>query len=239
MTPQEQAEISEALKKVPTAGISGHLYKKNGLRTRCLSGVRPLDGDKCSFAGPAYTLRFVPQREDLNFTTDLATKDSPALKAMQEIPEGAVLIIDMQGNSSVGALGDVLVTNLMVRGVVGVVADGGMRDTKEIKKLGLPVHCSGPAAPPFPSGLMPADVQCVIGCGGVSVFPGDFVVADEDGVVIVPAELAREVAEEAAAKELQDAWSQEQVAGGSGVWGTYPPNEEAIARFKETLKDKK
>ena len=114
-------------------------------------------------------------------------------------------------------------SQLIYAGVAGLVADGGMRDVQQIRKLGLPVYCSGPAAPPSPAGLMPADLQRLIGCGLVAVFPGDFIVADEDGVVVVPKHLAEEVASAGAKKERQDMWVQKQVAAGSGVRGVYPP----------------
>jgi regulator of RNase E activity RraA len=231
MTEDQQKAISEALKAVPTAAITGQLLKKHGLRAQAIQGVVPLDQGNCHFAGPAFTLRYVPQREDLNVSTDMGSPDSIVVAAMEQIPAGSVLVLDMQRNSAVGALGDVLVSQLIYAGVAGLVADGGMRDVQQIRKLGLPVYCSGPAAPPSPAGLMPADLQTLIGCGLVAVFPGDFIVADEDGVVVVPKHLAEEVASAGAKKERQDIWIQKQVATGSGVRGVYPPNDETLARF--------
>lgn len=231
MTDDEIKKLSARLKTIPTAAITGQLYKKHGLRFRAVQGVKPLDPGNCTFAGPAYTLRYVPQREDLNVSTDLGAPDSLVAKALEEIPEGATLVIDMYRDARVGALGDVLISQLIYRGVAGIVADGGMRDVQQIKALGLPIYCAGPAAPPAPSGLMPADMQTIIGCGGVAVVPGDFVVADEDGVAIIPAALAAEVAEAAIAKEKQDAWVQKQVASGSGVRGYYPPSPETMERY--------
>jgi regulator of RNase E activity RraA len=235
MTEDQQAAIVEALRKVPTAAITGQLLKKHGLRYQAIRGIVPLDQGNCSFAGPAYTLRYVPQREDLNTSTDLGSPGSVVLAAMEGIPAGAVLVLDMQKNSAVGALGDVLVSQLIYAGVAGLVADGGMRDVQQLRKLGLPIYCSGPAAPPSPAGLMPADVQTLIGCGGVAVFPGDFIVADEDGVVVLPAHLAAEVAENGAKKERQDNWVQKQVAAGSGVRGYYPPSDETLARYQSEV----
>ncbi|NJO36344.1 MAG: ribonuclease activity regulator RraA [Rhizobiales bacterium] len=232
MTPSEIEDISERLREAPTAAITGHLFKKHGMRMRWIQGVRPLDAGNCRFAGPAYTLRYVPQREDLWASTDLGASDSKVLRVMEEIPAGAVLVLDMYRETSVGALGDVLVSQLICRGVAGIVADGGMRDVRQISQLGLPVHCSGPASPPSPAGLMPVDVQGIVGCGGVAVVPGDFVVADEDGVVVIPAELAADVAEGALQKEAQDAWIQKQVAAGCGVRGYYPPSDDTLARYR-------
>jgi regulator of RNase E activity RraA len=231
MTEDEQKTIIAALKDVPTAAITGQLLKKHGLRYQAIRGVVPLDQNNCRFVGPAYTLRYVPQREDLNMSTDLGSPGSVVLAALEGIPAGAVLVLDMQKNSAVGALGDVLVSQLIHSGVAGLVADGGMRDVVQLRKLGLPIYCSGPAAPPSPAGLMPADVQTLIGCGGVAVFPGDFIIADEDGVVVLPTHLAIEVAENGTKKERQDNWIQQQVAAGSGVRGYYPPSEETLARY--------
>lgn len=232
MTEAEIRAISDRLRQATTAAITGQLYKVHGLRYPAVQGIVPLDRDNCRFAGPAYTIRYVPQREDLNAATDLGSKDSKVTRALEEIPEGAVLVLDMQRNGMVGALGDVLVSQLIYRGVRGIVADGGMRDVAQIRALGLPVYCAGPAAPPYPAGLMPADIQCLIGCGGVAVFPGDFMVADEDGVAVIPAHLAAEVAEAALKKEAQDAWTQRQVAAGSGIRGYYPPSEATLARYR-------
>jgi regulator of RNase E activity RraA len=225
-------EISGRLHEVPTAATTGRLFKMHGMRMRWIQGVRPLDAGNCRFAGPAYTLRYVPQREDLWASTDLGASDSKVLKVMEDIPAGAVLVVDMYRDASVGALGDVLVSQLIYRGVAGIVADGGMRDVQQIRQLGLPVYCSGPASPPSPAGLIPVDVQGIIGCGGAAVVPGDFIVADDDGVVVIPAELAADVAEGAQQKEAQDAWIQKQVAAGSGVRGCYPPNDETLARYR-------
>lgn len=238
MMQSEISEISQRLAEVPTAAITGQLFKKHGMRIRWIEGVQPLDAGNCRFAGPAYTLRYVPQREDLWLATDLGAPDSKVLKVMEEIPSGAVLVLDMYREKSVGALGDVLVSHLIYRGVAGIVADGGMRDVSQIRQLGLPIYCSGPASPPSPAGLIPAEVQGLIGCGGVTVVPGDFVVADEDGVVVIPARLAAEVAEASLKKEAQDAWVQKQVAAGSGIRGYYPPSEETLARYhSETAGD--
>ncbi len=225
-------ETIELLKQVPTAVITGLLYKKYGLRTRAITGVAPVDPNRCRFAGPAFTLRYVPQREDLNVATDIGNPNSAMLRATEQIPSGSVFVMDMQGNGLVGGLGDVLTQRFLVRGVAGVVADGGMRDVREIRALGLPIFCRGPAAPPSPVALMALDIQQPIGCGGVVVFPGDIVVGDEDGVAVIPAHLAQEVAEQGIEKELLDGWVRERVAEGNGLLGLYPPNADNLARFK-------
>jgi len=229
-------ETTEILKKASTAAITGLLLKKYSLRMRAISGVRPIDPDNCRFAGPAFTLRYVPQREDLSMTSDIGNPDNAMLKATQQISAGSVFVMDMMGNGSVGGLGDVLTTSFLARGVVGIVADGGMRDVSEIRSLGMPIHCKGPAAPPSPSALMPIDIQQPIGCGCVLVLPGDFIVADNDGVAVIPAHLADEVAEQVVDKEAMETWIRNRVAEGEGVYGLYPPNEanrERYQRWKE------
>ncbi len=235
----DTADLAKRLGAVSTAAISGQLFKKHGMRFRALADVRALDPANCRFCGPAFTLRYVPQREDLNAATDLASPDSYVLKADEAIRRGDVLVIDMQRNTSVGALGDVLVQGFIARGVAAIVADGGMRDTRDVKSLGLPVVCGAPAAPPAPCGLMPVGVQEIIGCGGVTVFPGDFIVGDEDGVVVVPAHLAREVAEAGVEKERLDLWVRNTVAKGGGVRGRYPPDAAHLAMYETWKKEQR
>jgi regulator of RNase E activity RraA len=228
-----RAETIEILKKASTAAITGLLLKKHGFRMRAISGVRPIDSGNCRFAGPAFTLRYVPQREDLSVSGDIANPDNAMLKATQQISSGSVLVMDMMGNGSVGGLGDVLTTSFQAQGVAGIVADGGMRDVSEISALGMPVYCKGPAAPPSPSALMPIDIQQPIGCGGVLVFPGDFIVADDDGVAVIPAHVADDVADQVVDKELMESWIRSRVAEGEGVFGLYPPNEANLERYRQ------
>lgn len=229
---QPDPDVLALLGHVSTAAITGMLYKKHGMRTRATDGLRPLRGDCCRFSGPAYTMRYVPQREDLSGATDLASPTSLLLRATEEIRRGSVLVVDMQGNGKVGLLGDVLVTRLIDAGVAGVVTDGGMRDVRETRDMGLPLICKGPAAPPGPAGMMPAGLQEVISCGGVTVFPGDYVVGDEDGVAVIPAHLVREVVDHCIEKERMDSWIRDLVAGGGGIRGRYPPDEKTLAAYK-------
>lgn len=229
------AEIMALLKTVSTAAITGRLYKDHGMRMRAIANVAPLDPATCRFAGPAYTIRYIPQREDLNASTDLANPASLLLRATEEMQAGDVFVIDMQGNASVGALGDVLVTGLVAAGVAGVVADGGMRDTGETASMGLPIFCRGRAAPPGPVAIMPVGVQEPVSCGGVAIFPGDMVVGDEDGVVVIPAALVEDVVRKCIDKERQDLWTRALVAKGGGVRGRYPPDAKHAAMYREWL----
>jgi regulator of RNase E activity RraA len=218
------SDLAKRLGAVSTAAISGQLYKKYGMRSRAVMDVAPLNSANCRFCGPAYTIRYVPQREDLNVETDLGNPNSIVLKAIEGIAPGSVLVMDMQQNRYVGGLGDVLVSGLITRGVAAIVSDGGMRDVRDIRDMALPIFCAGAAAPPSPVGLMPAGVQEMIGCGGVVVLPGDFVVGDEDGVMVVPAHLADDVATQGAEKERLDAWLRSKVEKDGGVRGRYPPD---------------
>ena len=227
------ADTIAMLRNISTAAITGYLLKVHGLRMRAIANIRPIDRTNCRFVGPAFTLRYVPQREDLNASTDTGSPDSVMVKAMEQIPAGAVFVMDMQRDASVGGLGDVLTTRLLKAGVAGIVADGGMRDVQGIRDLGMPTFCAGPAAPASPSALMVIGLQEVIGCGGVVVFPGDIMVADEDGVAVVPAHLAEQVATAGVEKERMDGWIQARVAEGEGIRGLYPPNAANLQRYKD------
>lgn len=225
-------ETIALMRAASTASITGYLYKKHGMRMRAVAGISPLNPARCRFVGPAFTMRYVPQREDLNTSTDLGNPASVVLAATESIARGDVLVLDMLRDASVGALGDVLTTRFIDCGVAGVVADGGMRDVRELRDMELPIFCAGAAAPPSPCTLMAIAIQQPIACGGVVVFPGDVIVGDEDGVVVVPAHLARETAEAASEKELQDNWTRRVVAQGGGIRGRYPPDAEHLEMYK-------
>jgi regulator of RNase E activity RraA len=227
-------EILALVRKAPTAAISGCLYKR-GFRTRAVRDVRALNPANCSFAGPAFTIRYLPQREDLNASTDLGSPDSLLRRAIEEIPPGAVFVMDMREDRHVGGIGDVLAARLVKIGIAGLVADGGMRDVRELREMDLPIFCAGAAAPPGPVELIPVGLQEPVACGGVAVFPGDLVVADEDGVLVVPAHLADEVVTEAAAKEKHDVWTRGQVEAGGEIRGLYPPNQANLEKFQHWL----
>ena len=225
-------ETIQLLARVPTAVVTGLLLKKHGLRMRAIPEIRPIDPARCRFVGPAFTLRYVPMREDIALAVDIGNPANAMLQATQQIPTGSVFVMDMCGIGSVGGLGDVLTTRMQVRGVVGVVADGGMRDVSEIRALGMPTFCKGPAAPASPSALIPIAIQQPIGCGGVLVFPGDIMVGDEDGVAVIPAHLADEIAQMGVEKEALDGWVRERVAEGGDILGLYPPNESNLEKFR-------
>jgi regulator of RNase E activity RraA len=165
----------------------------------------------------------------------LGKPDYAPRRAIEEAPEGSVLVIDARGAASVGIVGDILAARLKARGVAGVVTDGGLRDVEATVPLGLPIFAAGPAAPASISGLTGAGMQGPIGCGGVAVIPGDLIVGDQDGVVVVPKALAAEVARDGAEQERLERFIQIKIQGGAATPGVYPANDLTKAEYKEWL----
>lgn len=225
----------EQLRKVTTNTVAGLLIKIAGLRTRVVQGVRPLDPSACRFVGPAFTVRNVPVREDLTERASIASPLSPHHGTYDRIPAGRVLVIDMLRDTSCGGMGDVLVARLAARGVAGIVADGGMRDGEAIRAMSLAVFCAGIAPAPSNRALLAADVQVVIGCGGVMVEPGDIVMGDPDGVVVIPRHLADEVARKGLEQERVEALVKEKIERGAPVAGLYPPTDATLAELRAGL----
>jgi len=230
------AETLQLLRKVSTDTITGELMRIAGMRSRAVRNVRPIDPANCTFIGPAYTVRYVPLREDHAARASVVSPGSPLLGTMDQVPAGSVVIMDMGGDDSSGAIGDVIAARLKALGVVGVVADGGMRDGMAITAMQLPVWCRAVAAPPSPRSLMAVGVQEVIGCGGVMVEPADVVVADGDGVVVIPRHLVEKVAHEGAEHEDIEIWIRGQIEKGAPLKGLYPPTEEVFARWRKEKK---
>lgn len=223
----------EHLNHVSTDTIAGLLMKLGGMRTRAVRHVRPLNPERCRFIGPAYTLRYVPIREDF---TDRASPVSPGSHLhgkLDQIPAGSVLMIDMGGDETSGAIGDVIAARLVALGVAGVVADGGMRDVSVIAGTVLPVWARAAAPPPSPRSLLAAEMQVMIGCGGVMVVPDDIVVADANGVVVIPRHLADRVAEEGVEHEEVEVWIKAQIERGAPLSGLYPPTEDVMAKWRK------
>ena len=228
--------LIETLRKVSTDTITGTLMRIAGMRTRAVRGVRPVDPKRCTFIGPAYTVRYVPLREDLAAKASVVSPGSPLLGTMDAVPAGSVLVMDMGGDDTSGAIGDVIMARLITLGVAGVVVDGGMRDGMAITAMTMPVWCRAIAAPPSPRSLMAVGVQEVIGCGGVMVEPGDVVVADGDGVAVIPRHLADEVARDGAEHEEIEVWIRAQIEKGAPLRGLYPPTDEVFARWRRERK---
>lgn len=220
------------LKSVSTATVTLQLLKR-GIRNCFVVGARPLDLAVSRFAAEAYTLRFIPMREDLSRPDVLGDREYPARKAFEDIPPGQALVIDARGEQRAGTLGDILVARLKVRGAAAVVTDGAVRDVAEVAKVGLPVYCSGAAAPASLNVHFGADLQRPIACGGVAVFPGDVLIGNEDGVVVIPRALADELAGDAAEQERLETFLKSRIEAGHPIFGTYPPSDETLAAYRE------
>ena len=219
-----------ALRGVSTATLTTQLFKR-GLRNTFIQDVRPLNPDAPPMVGEAYTLRYIPAREDLDTLDVYNDRSHPQRKAVEDIPAGHVLVMDCRGDASVASAGSILVTRMMVRGAAGVVSDGGLRDSPEIAKLPFPAYCRAPSAPTNLIKHHAVDLNVPIGCGGVPVFPGDILVGDGEGVVVIPANIAEEVAHDAAEQDLFETFVTEQVRAGASIFGLYPPNEESRQAF--------
>lgn len=204
---------------------------KKGLRNVWLRGTRPLSPGQKRLVGPAFTLRFVPAREDLatpeSWSSPISTR-----AAIEAMPPGCIAVVDAMGITDAGIFGDILCARMKVRGVAALVTDGVVRDVAGVLDTGFPVWCKGVAAPPSVAGLTFVNWQQPIGCGGVAVFPDDVIVVDDDGAVVIPRALLNEVVEAAAEQEKLEAWIMGEVKAGTPLPGLYPPNAETKARYE-------
>ena len=217
------------LKTVSTATLTTALFKR-GLRNQFVQDVRPLNPAAGPMVGEAYTLRYIPAREDLNPITVVRDRAHPQRKAVEECPAGAVLVIDSRKDARAASAGSILVARLMTRGVAGVVTDGGFRDSPDIAELAIPAYHHRPAAPTNLTVHQAIDINVPIGCGDAPVFPGDVVVGDAEGVVIVPAHLADEIADEAVEMTAFEDFVTEEVLKGRSILGLYPATDEGAMR---------
>jgi regulator of RNase E activity RraA len=218
-------ETREKLKSVSTATLCTALYKR-GLRNQFIQDVRPLNPNLGTMVGEAFTLRYIPAREDLNPISVFQDRAHPQRKAVEECPPGAVMVIDSRKDARAASAGGILVSRLMKRGVAGVVTDGGFRDSPEIAQLDIPAYHNRPSAPTNLTHHQALDINVPIGCGDVPVWPGDVVVGDGEGVVVIPAHLADEIASEAVEMTAFEDFVQEEVLKGRSILGLYPPTDE-------------
>ncbi len=220
------------LMAVSTATLTTALFKR-GLRNVFLQDVHPVAPKGRNMVGPAFTLRYIPAREDLNEITVFENPEHPQRAAVERCPPGQVLIMDSRGDPRAASGGDILVTRLMQRGVAGVVTDGGFRDSPSIGTLDIPAYHNRPSAPTNLILHQAVEINGPIGCGGVPVFPGDVVVGDDEGVVVIPAEIAAEVAAEAVDMTEFEDFVLERVQAGASIIGLYPPtNPKTKEEFK-------
>lgn len=221
-------DTRKKLMGVSTATLCTALFKR-GLKNQFIQDVRPLNPGLPNMVGPAYTLRYMPAREDLNDISVFKDRAHPQRKAVEEIPAGAVLVIDSRKDARAASAGGILVARLMVRGAAGVVTDGGFRDSPDLAKYTMPAYHSRPSAPTNLTLHQAIAINEPIGCGDAPVFPGDIVVGDAEGVVVIPAHMADDIADEAVEMTVFEDFVQEQVMAGRSVLGLYPPTDADVA----------
>lgn len=223
-------ETRELLGRASTATITTQLLNR-GLRNTFLAGLKPMNAGHARFVGQAFTLRYIPAREDLDVPAVFDDYDHPQRKAVESVGPGQVLVMDCRGEGRAASAGHILITRLLTRGAAGVVTDGSVRDSPAIAHTPLPVFVAGVSAMTNLAQHHAVDMQVPIACGGVAVYPGDVIVADEEGVVCVPQELADEVAQPAAEQEHMERFILDEVERGAPLRGTYPPDEATRAKY--------
>jgi regulator of RNase E activity RraA len=224
----------EALRGVATATLTTVLHKK-GLHNVWMRGPKPLRATQERIVGPAFTLRFVPAREDLATPESWGSPISTRA-AIEAMPPGCIAVVDAMGCTDAGIFGDILCGRMQVRGVAGMVSDGVIRDLAGVLGTGLPLWCQGAAAPASIAGLTFVAWQEPIGCGGVAIFPDDIIVCDADGAVVIPHALLNDVVDAAVEQEKFEAWVVREVKAGAPLPGLYPPNAETKARYEDFRK---
>lgn len=236
MTSPKDAENFKALSGVTTATLTTILLKK-GLRNVWIRGAFPITpaAQGARIVGRAFTVRFVPAREDLA-TPESWSSPKSTRAAIENMPAGCIAVVDANGVKDAGFWGDILCARMAKRGVAALVSDGVVRDLAGVTSTGLAVWASGAAAPPSVAGLTFVDWQQPIGCGGVAVFPDDVIVADADGAVLIPAALVDDVVAAAVEQERLEGWIMDEVQGGASLPGLYPPNAENKARYEASKK---
>jgi len=231
-------ETRNKLHNISTATIATSLYKK-GLKNQFIQNVFPLNKKKNNMVGEAYTLRYIPAREDLNPIEVFRDQDHPQRVAVENCPEGAVLVIDSRKNARAASAGSILVTRLMKRGVSGIVTDGGFRDSDEIAELDFASYHQQPSAPTNLTLHQAIDINVPIGCGDVAVFPGDVIVGDNDGIMVIPFNIVDEVANECIEMTIYENFVLEKIAQGFPVLGLYPLVDDKIKKEFEDWRNKK
>ena len=217
-------QTRDKLRTVSTATLTTALFKR-GLRHQYIQDVHPLNPDAGPMVGEAFTLRYIPAREDLNPLSVFQDRAHPQRKAIEDCPQGAVFVIDSRKDPRAASAGSILVSRLMKRGVAGIVTDGGFRDSPEIAKLAIPAYHNRPAAPTNLTLHQAIDINVPIGCGDAPVFPGDVIVGDGEGVVVLPAKFADELASEAVEMTAFEDFVTEQVMAGRSILGLYPATD--------------
>ena len=234
----EQTPITDQtwnLLAVPSTATLCTVLAKHGLWNTFITGARPL-APNTSMVGQAFTLRYIPAREDMDHNLVFDNQTDPQRLAIEQVGPRDVLVIDARGDERAGTMGNILATRMVARGAVGIVTDGCLRDSPAIAKMNLAAYARSPHGATNKTIHHPVDLQLPIGCGGVAVYPGDILVGDDEGVVVVPRSLAPQVAEEASAQEQREEFILDKIAGGASLVGTYPPDEATSAEYERKLR---
>lgn len=228
----------EALMNLSTATVATALFKR-GFKKQFIQNVSPLRKGKPNMVGEAFTLRYIPAREDLNTIDVFKDPNHPQRVAVENCPEGAVMVIDSRKNAEAASAGSILATRLMVRGVAGIVTDGGFRDSSEIAALAISAYHQRPSTPTNLTLHQAIDINVPIACGDVAVFPGDVLLGDDDGVIVIPAHVVDEIVKEGTKMTEYEEFVLEQVNKGESILGLYPAtNSKKISEFENWLKTK-
>ncbi len=225
-------DTAQHLKRTGTATLTTQLFKR-GLRNVFIQGIRRMSAAKENMVGEAFTLRYIPAREDLDVVSAFDNPEHPQRKAIETVPAGQVLVMDCRRETRAASGGDILLTRLKVRGVAGIVTDGCLRDSESIAMMEFPVYAAGGSAPLNLVCHHAVDMNLPVACGGVAVFPGDVLVGDAEGVVVIPRHLVDEVASDAREQETLEEFVLGEIAAGRPLPGTYPPNADTMARYRE------
>lgn len=220
-----------ALQKANVAVLTNGLLKR-GLRNQFMYGVSPVAPDLPTMVGPAFTLRFIPAREDIDSIGAMRHVDNAQRRAFETCPPGSVMVIDAGDGARAASAGDLMIARLKVRGGAGIVTNGGFRDLAGVRKVGLAAYQRRPSPPATPVALHPVDLEVPIGCAGVAIYPGDIVVGDGDGVVVLPAAMADELAAEATEAADFDAFAEQQIVRGRSILDVFPPSDEVLAEYR-------
>ena len=230
-SPASDDAVWDQLGQASTATIATQLFHL-GLRHRFLNGLAPLNPEQCRFVGEAATLRYIPMREDLDVVAAYRDPEHPQRKVIESARPGTVLVIDCRGDTRAGSVGNILVARLRARGAVGLVTDGAVRDAPEIAAGTFPVFAAARSAAISLSVHHAADCDVPVACAGVAVFPGDILVGDAEGVVVIPRHLAPQIAAPAAEQEALERFLLAKIEAGAPLPGIYPPNEATLAEYE-------
>ena len=231
MTEPLPAGVLDTLRQVSTSTLATQLYKR-GFRQPALNGLRALSQVVDGFVGEAFTMRFIPAREDVNTLDPYNSGNTLQWEAIENVPPGHVIVVDSRGDASAASGGDMLMTRAMKRGAAGFVTDGGLRDAHVLSQLPFATYASQVTITTRAAWHHVADLQVPIACAGVAVYPGDVLVGDRDGVVVVPRSLAADIAGPALEQEKLEAYLHTRLQSGEALWGIYPPSEQTLAEYK-------